>query len=165
MAVLRRTVELVPLIAPQIILLVLLWTCSIRADCSSVMLLIRTSPYSKSGRMKDFYINSKVLQWRQYIRHASISSYMTVQCKITGENNTEIFVCFYLLHNRSSEYYWRWCILSLFNETSLHTSDILINRVSGIVIRVTALRNIWGLMLFILLIYIFCYIHVNWYFM
>ena len=46
-----NTVELVPLIAPLIILPALLWTCSIRADCSSVMLLIRMSPYSKTGRI------------------------------------------------------------------------------------------------------------------
>ena len=63
-----NAVELVPLIAPLIILPVLLWTCSIRADCTSVMLLIRMSPYSKTGWMKDFLIS------RRNIRCASIST-------------------------------------------------------------------------------------------
>ena len=69
-----NTVELVPLIAPLIILPALIWTCSIRADCSSVMLLIRMSPYSKTGRMKDLFIISKVLQSRCYIKRVSIST-------------------------------------------------------------------------------------------
>ena len=71
---LYNTVKLVPLIAPLIILPALLWTCSTRADCSSVMVLIRMSPYSKTGRMKDLYIISKVLRSRRYIRRVSIST-------------------------------------------------------------------------------------------
>ena len=70
-----NAVELVPLIAPLIILPALIWTCSVRADCTSVMLLIRMSPYSKTGWMKDFILRiSKVLQSRRNIRCASIST-------------------------------------------------------------------------------------------
>ena len=59
-----NAVELVPLIAPLIILPALLWTCSGRADC----------PYSKTGWMKDFNIISEVLRLRRNIRCASIST-------------------------------------------------------------------------------------------
>ena len=69
-----NAVELVPLIAPLIILPALLWTCSVRADCTSVMLLIKMSPYSRTGWMKDFNIISKVLRSRRNIRCASIST-------------------------------------------------------------------------------------------
>ena len=69
-----NAVELVPLIAPLIILPALLWTCSGRADCPSVLLLIRMSPYSKTGWMKDFNIIFKVLRLRRNIRCASIST-------------------------------------------------------------------------------------------
>ena len=118
-----NAVELVPLIAPLIILPALLWTCSGRADCPSVLLLIRMSPYSKTGWMKDFNIISKVLRLRRNIRCASISTLRPARFiqssiwllhEIIGENNTEVFVCCYLLYNRRSECNWRWWILSLF---------------------------------------------------
>ena len=89
-----NAVELVPLIAPLIILPALLWTCSGRADCPSVLLLIRMSPYSKTGWMKDFNIISKVLRLRRNIRCASISTLRPARF---------IQSSIWLLHERSLE--------------------------------------------------------------
>ena len=120
-----NAVELFPLLAPLIILPVLLWTCSVRADCPSVMLLKRMSPYSKTGRMKDLNIIPKMLRSKRNIRCASISTRWPARF---------IQSSIWLLHERLLEKItsrclcavtsfitegpnvcnWRWWILSLF---------------------------------------------------
>ena len=71
---LHRTAELVPRMAPLIMHPALFCNCSICRACSSVILLIRISPYSITGRINALYIISNVFLSKRYLRNASIST-------------------------------------------------------------------------------------------